>query len=277
MERKRPTKTSTSRPPPKPKGDLVEKRRELLETYFENGRQIASELVAELDLIRRKCGELENENARLRMQLRSDAAIRDLLAKIESLESERSELLSRTTEVERLAQTELERAAAVEEELSNLASLYVSSSQLHSSLDPRDVVATVGQLLLQFLGAGAYVVFSAEGGALVPVASEGLVLDDIGPQTVGSGTVGGAFDDGAPFVLREDNQRPMAIVPLRIGEQPVGAVAVYELLEQKGTLGAFDIELLRMLSTQAATALAGARLAAAAHGAIPRWATEARK
>lgn len=255
----------------------MEKRRELLETYFESGRQIASELVSELDQMRRKCMEIENENARLRMQLKSDSAIRELLQKIEVLESERSHLLSRTTEVERLARSELERAAAVEEELSNLASLYVASSQLHLSLDPRDVVTTIGQLLLQFLGAGAYVVFSAEGEKLVPVASEGLVLESISDETVGKGPIGKAFNESGAYLERTDKQKPLVVVPLRVGDQPVGAVAVYDLLEQKGSLGAFDYELLRMLSTQAATALAGARLAAAAHGAVPRWATEPRK
>ncbi len=277
MERKRQTKASPSRPPPAKRGDLVEKRRALLETYFENGRQIASELVTELDLMRRRCLELEDDNARLKLQLRSDSAIRELLQKIDALESERNHLLSRTTEVELLARSELERAAAVEEELSNLASLYVASSQLHSSLDPREVVATLGQLLLQFLGAGAYVVFSAEAERLVPVASEGLAPDEIREEVVGKGVIGKAFNHSEAFVVREADDKPLLIVPLRVGDQPVGAVAVYGLLEQKSTLGAFDHELLRMLSTQAATALAGARLSAAAHGAVPRWATEARK
>jgi GAF domain-containing protein len=63
---------------------------------------------------------------------------------------------------------------------------------------------------------------------------------------------------------------PIATVPLRVGDQPVGAVAVFELLEQKPALLDGDFELLRMLATQGATALAGARFYAAAGGAVPR-------
>ncbi|MBL8682968.1 MAG: GAF domain-containing protein [Myxococcales bacterium] len=278
MDRKRPARGTSNRPPRNTtKADLVEKRRELLETYFENGRQIASELVAELDAARKRIAEVEDENTRLRMQLKSDTAIRDLLTKIEALESERRELLSRTSEVEQRARSEIERAMAVESELSNLASLYVATSQLHASLDPRDVVATLGQLLLQFVGAGAYVVYSAEGDRLVPVATEGMPLESVTEAIVGQGIVGGAFIGGAPFVVRtEDRDGPMVVVPLRVGEQVVGAVAVFALLEQKTELDPFDHELLRMVSAQGATALAAARLSAAASGSIPPWSSAER-
>jgi hypothetical protein len=273
MDRKRPAKGTSNRPPRNTdKADLVEKRRELLETYFENGRQIASELVAELDAARRKLSELEAENARLRMQLKSDAAIRDLLNKIETLEGERRELLSRTSEVEEKARNEVERATAVENELSNLASLYVATSQLHASLDLRDVVATLGQLLLQFVGAGAYVVYSAEGDKLVPVATEGLPADQVVDERIGRGAVGKAFESSAPFTLAMGaGEGPLVVVPLRVGEQNVGAVAVFELLEQKRELDVFDHELLRMVSSQGASALAAARFSAAANGTIPPW------
>jgi hypothetical protein len=273
MDRKRPAR-GTSNPPRRTNtiADLVEKRRELLETYFENGRQIATELVTELDAARKRMLELEDENSRLRMQLKSDAAIRDLLAKIEALESERNELLSRKTEVEQQARSEIERAMAVETELSNLASLYVATSQLHASLDPREVVATLGQLLLQFVGAGAYVVYSADGERLIPVATEGIPLEQVHDEKVGEGVVGAAFDSATPYVLRtHGDEGPMVVIPLRVAEQVVGAVAVFALLEQKRELDPFDHELLRMVSAQGATAFAAARLAAAASGVIPRW------
>jgi hypothetical protein len=273
MDRKRPARGTSNRPPRHvDKADLVEKRRALLETYFENGRQIATELVAELDAARRKIVELEEENARLRMQLKSDTAIRDLLNKIESLERERSELLSRTSQVEQQVRSELERAAAVEQELSNLASLYVATSQLHASLEPQDVIATIGQLLLQFVGAGAYIVYSADGDRLVPVASEGLQTEQVVEARVGEGPVGKAFDSSAPFFLQDGaTEGPMVVVPLRVGDQAVGAVAIMQLLEHKTELDAFDYELLRMVSAQASTAFAAARFAAAARGIIPPW------
>jgi hypothetical protein len=272
MERKRHTTGSSNRPKVSDAKDLVARRRKLLETFFENGRQIAGELIQEIEVARRRLQELENDNARLRMQLKSDAAIRELITKIESLEQERQSLLTRSEEVERQARSELERAAAVEAELSNLASLYVASSQLHASLEPREVIQTMGQLLLQFVGAGAYVIYSVEGDQLVPVASEGLALDQLRPERVGQGYVGGSFlaQDVVRTAAGDEEGAPLATVPLRIGDHPIGAVAVYELLEQKAELQDADFELLRMLATQGATALAGARLYAAAGGSIPR-------
>lgn len=270
MERKR-RPTGSNRPKDRDASDLVERRRKLLETYFENGRQIAGELVQEIEATRRRLQELENDNARLRMQLKSDAAIRELIGKIEALEAEREALTSRSEEVERQAQSEIARAVAVESELSNLASLYVASSQLHASLDPRDVIQTMGQLLLQFIGAGAYAIYSVEGDRLVPVASEGLATDRLKAERVGEGMVGSSFL--ASDVVRTSagtKGGPIATVPLRLGDQAIGAVAVFELLEQKRELLDADFDLLRMLATQGATALAGARLYAAAGGAVPR-------
>lgn len=270
MERKRRTTGSSNRPKGTDENDLVARRKKLLETFFENGRQIAGELIQEIERSRRRLQELEEDNARLRMQLKSDAAIRELLQKIETLEQERQALLSRSEEVERQARIEVERAAAVEAELSNLASLYVASSQLHASLEPRDVIQTMGQMLLQFVGAGAYVIYSAEGDQLVPVASEGIPLERVSCERVGEGIVGSSFL--ANDVIRMSDgggDVPLAIVPLRVGDQAVGAVAVFELLEQKTELLEADFEMLRMLATQGATALAGARLFAAAGGTIP--------
>lgn len=257
--------------------DLVAQRQKLLESLFDNGRQIAGELIQEIESARRRLAELEADNQRLRAQLRSDTAIRELLTKIEVLEQERKQLLTHSEEVERQAHSEVERATALEAELSNLASLYVSASQLHASLDPREVLQTLGQLLLQFVGAGAYVVYSAENGVLVPMASEGIVLDSLETIKIGEGVVGGAFlqRDVVSFERSPDapsdaaNPQPMAVVPMRVGEIPVGAVAVYDLLEQKSELSDADFELLRMLTTQGATALAGARLFDAAGGTLP--------
>jgi hypothetical protein len=249
-------------------GDLVERRKRLLESFFENGRQLAGELVQEIEAARRRLQDLESDNARLRMQLKSDAAIRELITKIEGLEAEREALLSRSAEVERQAQTEVARAAAAEDELSNLASLYVAVTQLHASLDPHEVIQTMGQLLLQFLGAGAYVIYTVEGDQLVPIASEGIATEALRAERVGAGVVGASLLSRDVVSTPENRSAglPIATVPLRVGDQAIGAVAVFELLEQKRELLDADFELLRMLATQGATALAGARLYSAAGG-----------
>jgi GAF domain-containing protein len=195
-----------------------------------------------------------------------------LLTTIEKLEEERQALLTHSEEAERQARVELARAAATESELANLASLYVASSQLHASLDPREVIQTMGQLLLQFVGAGEYVIYNAQGKDLVPVMSEGIPLERLRVERVGEGPIGSCFmvQDVVATPERRDEHSPLATVPLRIGDEPVGCVAVFGLLEQKEALTEPEFELLRMVATQGATALAGARLYAAANGSIPK-------
>ena len=138
-------------------------------------------------------------------------------------------------------------------------------------MEPREVILTMGQLLLQFVGAGAYVVYTVEGEMLVPVASEGIEVDNLRAERLGEGIVGSSFLAQDVVRISSDGGEgvPIATVPLRLGDQAIGAVAVYGLLEQKRELGDEDFELLRMLATQGATALAGARLYAAAGGAVP--------
>ena len=49
-------------------------------------------------------------------------------------------------------------------------------------------------------------------------------------------------------------------VPLVVQERPIGAIAVYSLLQQKDGFSALDHELFNMLGGHAATALFAARL-----------------
>ncbi len=271
MDRRARAKPPSNRPRTSEPKDLLTRRKKLLETYFENGRQIASELVLEIDGVRKRIQELETENVSLRMQLKSDHAIRELIIKIEALEGERNGLLSRSAEVERQAQHEVARAAAVEQELSNLASLYVANAQLHATLDPREVVQTIGQLILQFVGAGSYAVYLVDGDRLIPVACEGIAPGELRAETIGEGLVGAAFLTNDVLRVTDDSPppTPQVLVPLRVGDSRVGVVAIYALLEQKAELADADFEMLRMLATQGASALVGAQFYAAAAGHVP--------
>jgi hypothetical protein len=105
----------------------------------------------------------------------------------------------------------------------------------------------------------------------VPVASEGIAPAELPTDRVGEGSIGACFVGGDVVRGTGGPGAPLAVVPLRVGDQPVGAVAVFELLEQKSELLEADFELLRMLATQGATALAGAQLFSAAGGEIPKF------
>ena len=84
----------------RPPEDLKKERDAFIEQFFRKGAQFTEELLGENKRLLDRVTELEAENGRLRAHLASDAAIRDLLTKIEELETEKKELMGRSVHVE---------------------------------------------------------------------------------------------------------------------------------------------------------------------------------
>ena len=79
----------------RPLPELKKERDSFVQTFFKKGAAFTQDLVNENSRLRHRIGELEQESTRLRTQLASDDAIRELLKKIEGLEREKKKLLSR--------------------------------------------------------------------------------------------------------------------------------------------------------------------------------------
>lgn len=251
---------------PPPPDELARARDDFLKSFFRKGAKLAEELVRERESFKNELSKLEEENARLRAQVASDDAIRDLLRKIEQLETEKEDILRARREAETQRAEAANNHAEIESELANLANLYVASYQLHSSLSPRGVVRHVKELLAQLVGAEEFAVYLAddEGRRLVPIASEGVAGGDLLPVPIGEGPVGETFTRGTTQVAEADPRagslaKPAATVPIRIEDKVVGVIAVYRTLEQKEAFIPVDHELLKLLGTQAMTALVAAR------------------
>ena len=129
---------SSSKPPPPRRSDrppsFNKERDEFIETFFKKGARFTQELLRENESLNQHIADLENENAAMRLQIKSDQAIRELLTKIEQLETEKAELVSEVREVEAKSSAVEMTYSEVETELANLASLYVASRQLHSTM-----------------------------------------------------------------------------------------------------------------------------------------------
>ena len=291
-DRRRPP---TTKPPARDaSAELKMQRDSFVSTFFKKGAEFTEELLRENERLRKRALELETENASLRTQLASDEAIRDLLKKIDQLERDKATLLSTVREQEAISNRFGARYAEMEEELSNLAHLYVASYQLHSTLRLREVLRHLRELLAQLVGARSHVFYlcDRDEGEHVPIASDGLPRerlarlavhvptalgapkDPSAPSDVGSGLVERAFLTGVPFV-HEGNLNalppgmPAACVPLRIDDKVVGVLVVFDLLEQKPEFLPVDFALFKMLGAHAATALMGALLLADADGELP--------
>ncbi len=257
-----------------PKGDLSVEREKFVDTFFRKGVEFVDELIHENTRLQGRLKQLDTENHSLRRHLESDDAIRELLDRVRKLEHERSRLIQQVGEKAQPTESYLERQAALEAELNNLANLYVAGYQLHSTLDLREVVRNLRELLHQLVGARSFAVYLIDGGGedLGPILAEGCDLAKLPKIALGEGPVGKAFLTGEirvehePGRARRTIQSPLACVPMRIGGSVVGVIVVFQLLEQKEKWQPVDHELFKLLGSNAATALVGARLYSQAKG-----------
>ncbi len=255
--------------------DLSRERESFVRTFLKKGVELTESLLEENKSIRAELAEAQREIARLRAQVASDDAIRDLLRKIESLESERNKLLERSTALEESTRRTEHRNVEVEQELHDLANLYIASSHLHSTLSVRGVMRHLKELLQQLVGAEKFVIYLLDAEAQVarPVAFDGYEPGALEPVRHGEGAIGEVFMTGVARVHdavgpNGSLENPIAVIPLMVRDKAVGAIAIVSLFTQKAVWAAVDRELFHLLGTHAATALIAGNLYADATGPL---------
>jgi len=263
--------------------DLAQSKREFIETFFKRGAEFTEELMRENEKLRYRLVQLEEENRVVRDTQRPGSAqgsLRELVARIEALELERTQLLKRFEGVSTTSQDVNARFHEIERENNNLANLYVASFQLHSTMDLREVTQIILEILLNFVGAKTFAIqlVDDERGVLRTLAAEGIDRTKVPEPSLKEGRIADAIATGKPFFddglsSRGDLERPVIVVPLRTRDKIVGAVVVWDLLQQKTALQEVDYELFNLLGAHAASALQGAKLTAELNGRPPAlWA-----
>lgn len=256
--------------------DLRKEREVFVRTFLRKGVELTESLLEENRQLTTELGRMREDNARLRKQVASDDAIRDLIRTIDGLEREKLDLLNRSSELEQVSRRHEGRQAEIEQELNDLANLYVASVQLHAALTPRRVVRHIKELLAQLIGAERYVIYVIDPGErrARPIGSEGVPASALGPVELSSGLVGEVMTTGLTWVSQEEPlsrgslEAPIAVIPLRIEDKSVGAIAIVSLLTQKPGWVPVDHELFKLLGDQAGIALAGANLFSKSRGAL---------
>ena len=252
-----------------PPSDLRAEREQFVRNFLHKGVELTEDLIRENQGLDQQVRSLQDENTRLRAQLASNDAIRELLVKIEGLERERMSLLNRSDELERQFQQHTERSTEVEHELNNLASLYVASFQLSGTLSVGRVVRHMCELLEQLVGAQTFVVYivSPEGKRALPLGARGHgpgSAQQLPAISVEDGIVGDVCLTGVPRVLEPEAQRnpnePIAVLPLVFDSEVVGIITIQRLLPHKRSWARVDQELFKLLSAHGATALIAANL-----------------
>lgn len=232
-----------------------------------------------LDGVRETLAETVVENLRLR---RDNVRLARALVRRQAAPSDNSEVekvLAASSEKVRVAQVQIadlidentdlqSRLLELEELNGSMMSMYVSSYQLHATLDLDEVVRVVEEILVNFIGAQEFAVLLAEEGGTFHVATEKgldgrLPQSGIEPRGVLAEVVG-SRNSYVHTSLRPARESILAAVPLVMGTNCVGALVVYSLLSQKEQLLRNDVELLSLLGGHAASAVVSARLYARA-------------
>lgn len=262
----------------KDKGDLpgrgedLQHRAEDFLNHFKKGAEFTQELLQENERLRYRIVQLEEDNRSLKTAAPAEGGTPDtqrLLSELEKLRKEKEEIVARFREVEAENKDFAERYVEIEEENNNLANLYISSYQLHSTLDFKEVLQIIVEIVINLIGAETFAVLLLDEklNALTAVAGEGLDLKDIPLVNVGDGVIGKSAESGENYFVESipdepefNSAEPIVCIPLKIKEQVIGVICIYKLLQQKRQFANVDYELFTLLAGHAATAVFSAKL-----------------
>ena len=239
-----------------------ESRAEKFLELFSKGKEFTEELLRENQRLRYRMAATETE---------SPMIIRKLEQKVSELTDENQRMLQRFREVEEENKDFANRYLEVEAQNSNLANLYVASYQLHSTLDFREVVQIVQEIIINLIGAEAFslLLHDDETGLLKPIVSEGAdCIPGLNTISVrpGVGNLGQIIESGTAYYNGSGSEsdvtldKPLAAVPLKIKDHTIGLLAIYKLLRHKDSFSAMDYELFSLLAAHAATAIFASKL-----------------
>jgi len=232
---------------------LREQTQRFLSEFFAKGEELVRDLI------------LENE--RLRQEVAGEVAptpttpvvLQRLVRQVEELERECGEIRKLAGSMQQQSGDYHTRLDDLEREHYHLAAMYVAGNQFHTAATIDDVLRTITEILLNFVGVGRFTVYGVdeeqqlafpvmrEGGDLsecteLPLSGEsplGEIVAPTGPWRVGS-PLAGAGADGTLMHL-----------PLVSGTRLVGVARIESFLPQKSEFVDTDYSLLELVSEHA--------------------------
>src|SRR5262249_1745691 len=127
--------------------DPVQQKSQEFFGVFLKAKEFTEELLKENERLRFKIASLESQ-AGPPPRLSGDEQVRGLTAGIRELESRLQDVEARYRQVEEENKEFADRYIEIEEQNNNLANLYVASYQLHSTLDYREVIRIVQEIVI---------------------------------------------------------------------------------------------------------------------------------
>jgi GAF domain-containing protein len=140
----------------------------------------------------------------------------------------------------------------------------VASYRLHGTLDRKEVVDAIQEIIANLIGSEEACLFEAHAasGALELAACFGVTAESARAMPAACAPIAEAVKSGEIFVTEVQHRQGSALedrltacVPLKLDGRVTGAIAIFQLLPQKSAIEDVDRELFDLLATHAATAL----------------------
>ena len=215
--------------------------------------EMLGELGATLDRARQLIEKLSEHESSDTSDAALDGRVAELQKELDDTDRDREDLTLRLVEAEN--------------QLSRLMGLYVATFQLHATLDPSEVQATIAEIAVDLLGAERFILLlRREGTSVCEVAlARGLEHDASGfyngdEYRGGDPLIDAALEDGVLRMGPDEFSDVIAAVPLRVQDAIVGVLVILKLFDHKAILRTEDRDLLDLLAAHAASALFAARV-----------------
>jgi hypothetical protein len=245
-----------------------------LQDFFGRGEVFVRQLIAENERLR---SELNVHGDRPDLPEATPASVMEaLVARIAELEAECEAARSQGQTTD-----QAQRIDQLENENYHLASMYVAGLQFHSARSLPDVIQTITEILLNFVGIGAFTVFvlDEERHVLFPLAREGGDIDACNEvPSNDNGPITAMIHRGRPWTRGDPayaDDTAILYLPLVSNRRLVAVLRLESFLAQKPAFEDNDYSLLSMISEHAGIAIETAWIRAHAKAvALQRQAVE---
>ncbi|PLY11679.1 MAG: diguanylate phosphodiesterase [Desulfuromonas sp.] len=236
---------------------------------FKKGAEFTQDLLKENERLRFQLLEIESKCKDGDGSGGDEASeVAKLQKRIDQMEQEKEEILGRIKQIEEENIDFANRYVDIENENNMLANLYIASYQLHSTLDFKEVLQIITEIVINLIGAEEFAIqlLDEKVNKLTAVATEGITVEEVPKIALGEGIIGQMAKTGENYFAEDlenyqkDMLHPMVCISLKIKEHVIGVISIYKLLEQKERFADVDYELFTLLAGHAATAIFSSKL-----------------
>ena len=222
-----------------------------LKDFFQKGEELVRELIEENERLRVHVGEggtSEPSN--------KEKVTEQLMKRVGALEHECYEIRRLAGSVEKESGGYRERLENLESEHYHLASLFVSGLQFHTASGIEELLRTVTEVLLNFVGIGAFTIYAVdeEEAQLFPISREGGDYRERETLSLADPPFAALSALKRPWSASDSKSRTgneIMNLPLYSGTRLMGVVTLEAFLSQKTDFVDNDLALLSLVSEHA--------------------------